>query len=587
MRALSRTILVLALYFTPGAGVTAVPLAAQAPAPRPTQQRPPSRPAQPRPTPPRAQPQPPATTQPVAKPVEPPPPPPPAAPQDIRFKTVYTNSGQRTDSVTYIKGTRERFEFQDLVLLKQHDQNRTIQISPAAGTYLILPDGQPSSPPAGPSTAAKPGAIVTMSTTIVDTGEKKTTFGRLARHVKTTMDRQPMPGACDPTKQRIEIDGWYIDAPGSLASQPRPDAASPVAAGCVDEIKAATTGDAATLGFPIAYTTTVTTDGSTPAVVSMEITEFETTTLDPALFEIPQGLKGAADVRELSKALSDAAETKLAAENAGPPEVVAPKTAGIVRIGVPEFTNKTTQTVDTRALRSRLIGELLGAKLDAQPMVAASQADVQKRAGELGYDYVLLAEVTELKVSKPGGLGGLMRAASGVAGGRGGVAGAAAGAAGAATSQQENTEATLTIKLVQPDGKQRLSTTAKGKDGSGFTLKTGLGLARFAGSMYLNVMTGRLMFTQLKTLGMGNFGGMGMLGDPGLFQMQTGGLGGAGRGIGIDATAGAASFLVQQALTMNSMGGLVGVPGQGPSFDASLGEALDSATKAVSKALQK
>jgi hypothetical protein len=239
-------------------------------------------------------------------------------------------------------------------------------------------------------------------------------------------------------------------------------------------------------------------------------------------------------------------------------------------------------------LRQRLINDLAEAKVEAVPMAAASQADLQKRMTDLGYDYVLLAEVTELKASKPGRLGGLMRAASGVAGGRGGVGGAAAGAAGAAASApQEVTESSIAVKLIQPDGKQRLGTTTKGKDGSGFSLQTGLGLARFAGTMYLTMMAGPQMAARLSSLGAANLGGMGMLGNPMLYQMQVGGLGGLGRGVGIDQTAGAASFVMQQAMAMNDMGGLVGVPGQGPSYDESLGEAVQNAAKAVHKAIQK
>jgi hypothetical protein len=142
------------------------------------------------------------------------------------------------------------------------------------------------------------------------------------------------------------------------------------------------------------------------------------------------------------------------------------------------------------------------------------------------------------------------------------------------------------VKLLQPDGKQRLSTTAKGKDGSAFTMQTGLGLARFAGTMYMGMMMGPNMMYRLNGLGGANLGGMGMLGSPDLFRMQTGGLGGAGMGMGVDGTAGAASYLMQQAMAMNGAGGLVGMPGQGPSFDASLNEALDGAVKAVVKSLQ-
>jgi hypothetical protein len=510
-----------------------------------------------------------------------------SASQDLRFKSTYTTDGLKTETVTYVKGQRERFEFQDMVLLKQHDQKRTIQISLAAKTYFVVPEGS-SAAPAAAEAAAKPPGVVRMATTIVDTGERKTLFGREARRVKTTIDKQPVPGACDATKQRIETDGWYVDSAAIVPSQ-SPSANAPPS-GCVDEIQATVTGDAKMLGFPLAYTTTVAGDDGKPVVASMEVSEYDLTTLDAALFEIPPGLNSATDLRGLSKALSDANEVRLAAADAAPAAAPGPKPPGVIRVGVAELTNKTQQTVDTRALRQRLtagVGDTKDAKIEAVPMAAAAPADLQKRAMELGYDYVVLAEVTELKASKPGRLGGLMRAASGVAGGRGGVAAAAAGAAGAATAQQETTESTIAVKLIQPDGTQRLSTTAKGKDGSGFTLQTGLGLAKFAGTMYLSMFAGPMMFSRLTALGVGNLGGMGMLGNPTLYQMQVGGLGGFGRGVGIDQTAGAASFVMQQAMAMNDLGGLVGVPGQGPSYDESLGEAVQNAARAVQKALQK
>jgi hypothetical protein len=55
--------------------------------------------------------------------------------------------------------------------------------------------------------------------------------------------------------------------------------------------------------------------------------------------------------------------------------------------------------------------------------------------------------------------------------------------------------------------------------------------------------------------------------------------------MGIDQTAGAASFITQQAMAMNRAAS-AGIPG-GPSFEESLGEALDNASKAVVKALEK
>jgi hypothetical protein len=385
-----------------------------------------------------------------------------------------------------------------------------------------------------------------------------------------------MAGACDTSKQRIETDGWYIDAPPAVSNQAGAEQA-PAPVGCTDQIQTTSNGDPKVLGFPIAYTTSVIGDDGKPMIASMEVTEFEATTLDAALFEIPPGMNAALNVRELSKALSDANEVKLVAADAAPPAAPLPKTPGVVRIGVPELTNKTTQTVDTRALRQRLITSLADMKFEAVPMAAAAPAELQKRAGEMGYDYVLMAEVSELKANKPGALGGFMKAASSVAG----------GAPGAGSQQKEVTESSIAVKLIQPDGKQRLSTTAKGKDGSGFSLQTGLGIAKFAGTMYLSMMAGPMMMARLNSMGAMNMGGMGLLGNPMLYQMQGAGLGTFGKGVGLDVTAGAASYLLNTATTMDNLGGFVGVPGQGPSYDESLGEAVQNAAKAVQKSLER
>lgn len=506
--------------------------------------------------------------------------PPPA--QDLRFKATYTTGGLKTESVTYMKGERERFEFADMIVINQRDQKRTLQISRAASTYLVVPDGGPAmGMPTMPTIASaqpKPAGVVMVTTTVVDTGERKQAFGREARHVKMTMDKQPMPGACDQTKQRMETDGWYIDVPASMTVS-GPQSVTPPMAGaeCNDEIKATQNGDPKALGFPINYTMTMSGEDGKPNVVAMDITELETTTLDVALFEPPAGFTTAGDIRALSKALSDVNEAKLAA--AAPEPAVTARKPGAVRVGVPELTNSSGQEVDTRALRARLIADLAAANIEAEPLAAGTQTDLLKLAAERGYSYLVVADVTELKVSKGGGLGGALRAASR-------VATAAAGTAGA---PKDPTEASVEVKLIQPDGKSRLSTSKKGKDGGGIDMKTGIGLARMAGSMYVGMMTGRTMFSALNSMTSGNLSGMGMLGNPALMNLQTRGLGTAGfggLGKGMDPTAGAASFLMQQAMASDLP--VVGAAGQiAPSFDAALGEALGDAAKAVAESLKK
>ena len=219
----------------------------------------------------------------------------------------------------------------------------------------------------------KPPGVVNITTTITDTTERKTAFGRQARHVKTVMDIEPMPSACDTSKQHIETDGWYIDPPTALVGQEalKPPTQPQAQQTCTDEIKATMNGDPKLLGYPIAYTTTMTGADGKPVVASMEVTELELTTLDAALFEPPAGFTAAGSPFDLSKALSDVTEAKLVAADTAPPPRRAAKTPGVVRVGVPEFTNKTNMAVDTRRLRANLIDELKEQKIDAVPMAAA------------------------------------------------------------------------------------------------------------------------------------------------------------------------------------------------------------------------
>ena len=484
---------------------------------------------------------PPTTAKPAAAPTKPVPPPPPPPPSDLRFKSKYTTGDQVTESVTYISGTRERYDLGNMILLRQHDLKRSVQISVDAKTYLVTPD-----------VAGAPGAptgtgVVLVQTTINDVGERQTMFGQDARRVATVLDRQPEAGACDQMKQRIETVGWYIDVPKAMAAQP-PAPLPPGAGTCHDEVKVSRTGDETLIGFPISYTTTLpgTTDDK-PIMMQMEVTEFEITRLDASLFEIPSGLTEVTSGKELVKAVSDANEVKLAAP---PAEAPPPKKPGVARVAVPELLNKTTQEIDTRALRTQLIAELAEQKVEGLPLAAAPQAELDAQAKALGADHILIAQITELKASKPGGLGRLVRRTAGE------------------SADKDVTEAKLNVQLV-PVGasKPRMSTTTDGKDG-GMGFKTGLRLARAAAMMYLRYAS---PLSSMNSMAMMNMGGMSALGNPGLMQMQGAGVLGTGRGL--DRTAGAAMYMMDAMAAGSSAG--VG----GPSFDASLAEAIEGAAE--------
>jgi hypothetical protein len=498
----------------------------------------------------------------TAKPTpEPPKPAAPPAPQDVRYKAVYVNGDQKSEGVAFAKGDRERFEFEDMVLLRQHDQKRTVQISRSANTYLVTPEDSVVPRAQSPTTTPSPTpGIATVVTTIEDTGERKALFGQQARHVRTTIEKQGPPTGCDPTKQTIKTDGWYIDPPKVLASQPSTESAEATTT-CVDQIKATVNGDPKALGFPVAYTTTVTGPDGKAVVTSMEVTEFEQTTLDPSLFDVPQGMTAAANLTDLSKALSDSNEARLVAANDAPPPAApaAPAPGSALRVAVVEPTNKTDQQVDTRTLRARIISSLAAQKVDAAPLTGRSQAELQKRAAERGFDFLLLTELTELKTSKPGLLGRLPGSGS-----------------------KPSIEASLSTRLLQAsDGKARLTTTAKGKEG-GFNWK---GTLKTAGNAYMTMYMAPAMLLHMNGLGVAGLAGFGAAGDPTIQQLQLAGVGRTGRG-GVDATAGAASVIMQRAVAMDDRA-VVATPDGGASFDEPLAEAVNNLGNAVVKAVQR
>jgi hypothetical protein len=494
----------------------------------------------------------PATKKPPAAPAAAVPAPPPP-PTDVRYKTKYTTGSETTESVTFISNQRERYELGDIVLIKQRDQQRNVQISRAANTYVIVADTAP--PAAAAVDPARPPGVVTVTISVVDLGERKDAFGQTARRVRTVMQREPQPGACDQSKVLTQTDAWYIDMPKVLAAAPDTNKTLE-ASGCADEITTAASGDTQLIGFPISYRATLTdlTDkDAKPMESAMEITEFEVLKLDAALFDIPPGLTAAADPREFTKAISDTNETRLAR---GAAESIAPaKQPGTLRVGVPETGNKTTQSADTRALRARIISELEQQKIDAIPMAAGSPAELDARARELGVDYLVLSEITELRVSKPGGFTKVLKAT-------------------AKEEARDITEAKLNVQLLPVGGKPRLSKNASGKDG-GVGLKTGLKVAKFAGNVYLKFYMGGMMAGQLSafsSLQMMNMGGMGNMGS--MMSMGAGGR--------VDRTAGAANYVMQQV-----MAGAASGSQSGPSFDAALENAIEDAGKDVVESLKR
>src|SRR5215210_2098729 len=148
-----------------------------------------------------------------------------AANADTKIKSRQTSGGQTYENTSYIKGKRQRSETNNgqMVTVQQCDLRRNIQIMPQAKAYIIQPYDQAATsntaaPAPGTSQpgAVKKGGVVTSTVTTRDTGERKQMLGYTARHIITTMVMDSTPDACTQVKNKMEIDGWYIDAAFAL-----------------------------------------------------------------------------------------------------------------------------------------------------------------------------------------------------------------------------------------------------------------------------------------------------------------------------------------------------------------------------------
>ena len=167
-----------------------------------------------------------------------------------------------------LKGSRERSEMKfgqgmEIINVTQCDLKRTIQISNAAKKYVITPmdtGDTPATTAAPASTMSEPsrtGGVVTYTTTSVDTGERKEMFGFQARHIKKTLVIDSSPDACNPTKMRMETDGWYIDFAFGLNCETGRQQMGPPSprGGCRDRVRFNQQGAGKT-GYALVETTT-------------------------------------------------------------------------------------------------------------------------------------------------------------------------------------------------------------------------------------------------------------------------------------------------------------------------------------------
>ena len=244
-------------------------------------------------------------------------------------------------------------------------------------------------------------------------------FGYKARHIKSSMMMESTPDACNQSHMKMEIDGWYADlsagfscanenyralACGGPGSKP----------GCTDRFVMKGSATAA-LGYPLKQTTTMISDQGT-FTMTTEVLEISNTSLEEPLFDMPPGcrvmdmsaLAGSAPPTPPSAPAAEVATRAPAAHpvpaipSAPAPAPVAPKTTGVVRVGVVKIKDMTGQSMPTDNLRLNLISEIERNKMEAVPLdTEAPYADVEAEARAKQCDYIVFTVPSRSRIPTP------------------------------------------------------------------------------------------------------------------------------------------------------------------------------------------
>ena len=225
-------------------------------------------------------------------------------------------------------------QVRDIINVTQCDLKRTLQISDSARKYVVTPmeTATASANTIASNTNAsvdrvsepsRPGGVINYTITSVDTGERKEMFGFQARHIKRTIAIESSPDACNPIKQRMETDGWYIDFSFGLncdntAAQNMGGGIS--GGGCRDRVRFNQQG-AARMGYPLQETmTSYGPDGQVMFTSTKEVIDLSRAPLDAALFDVPAGyvetqnaqeLYGMPSMESMTAQIADAAESSV------------------------------------------------------------------------------------------------------------------------------------------------------------------------------------------------------------------------------------------------------------------------------------
>lgn len=358
---------------------------------------------------------------------------------DVKIKTKQTMSGQTSENTTFIKGKRTRTEMMGgvMVTITQCDIGRDLQLNPAMKTYMVnmYEDGTPvkqGEPTTTKSTEVTKGGTMFVTTTIKDTGERKQMFGFTARHIIQTIETESSPDACNPSKTKMEMDMWVIDAEfasGCSTTNQYRQYKNTKSGGCQDKVVPKTIGSVKS-GYPLwTKMTSFDANGKETFSTVSEVIELSKATLDQALFEAPADYREVSDAAAMyasvvggssstsggdpygakvnapssgmTSSIRNANSTPVSAPQTDAPPAVAAKKAGTIRVGVSVKTTAVGEGITANdlsaAIQNTLRTYLKGTKIEIVPLEAKLAAALTGEAKEKECDFVLYASAAHKK----------------------------------------------------------------------------------------------------------------------------------------------------------------------------------------------
>lgn len=246
---------------------------------------------------------------------------------DIRIKRKMTVANKGYERTLLIKGARQRTEtrhesiltsgeFFEVAFVDQCDLKRMIWIDLSNKRFAVQTGSIPAAAVMAFNESQLPAdkqrlqdaearsrkkGLLSATTTVVDTGERREMFGLTARHIKTTTVWTVTPRTCDGPAMISETDGWYtdlfygVDCSADLSGSVSP----PHLAGsgkCFSEyavrkgywLEQKRIGPAS-LGYPLMETRMSYDDKGKRQVVTEEVVELSNNALDASLFDVPAG----------------------------------------------------------------------------------------------------------------------------------------------------------------------------------------------------------------------------------------------------------------------------------------------------------